>query len=60
MTMDEARTLVDDCENRQSRLTDWETTFISDMGDILDDDRPLSDGQLRKLEQIWERVTENG
>ncbi len=50
--------MVEDCEARESRLTDWERKFISSIGEQLENERPLSEKQVESLEQIWDRVTE--
>jgi len=45
--------MINDCINRQSKLSDWEVEFI----DTIMDRSTLSPKQLEKLESIWERVT---
>ncbi len=50
--------MVEDCEARESRLTDWERRFISSIGEQLENERPLSEKQVESLERIWDRVTE--
>lgn len=52
--------MVEDCESRESRLNDWEQGFIQSIREWIEDERPLTDTQLRKLENIWERATRNG
>lgn len=39
------------------KLNDWETKFISDMEDIMDVGRRLSQSQEEKLEQIYAAKT---
>lgn len=54
---DEALTLVEDCENRESKLTDWERTFIDSIKRQLEVGNSLTIAQDEKLNEIWERVT---
>jgi hypothetical protein len=49
--------MVTDCENRESKLTDWERTFIDSIRGQLERSRPLSEKQRETLDRIWERVT---
>ena len=51
---------VEDCEARESRLTEWEQGFIASIRDQLEAERPLSRAQTTKLDQIWEAATERG
>jgi hypothetical protein len=52
--------LLDDCENREERLTDWERGFIDSLRHQIDAGRFLSAKQIDKLDDIWERVTARG
>ena len=54
---DEHQTMVEDCENRESKLTDWERTFVDSLKDQLSRGRALSEKQSDRLDAIWERVT---
>lgn len=56
-THDEHLQMVDDCENRESKLTDWERSFVDSIKDQLGRSRALSDKQAETLDRIWERVT---
>ena len=60
--IDEYMTLVEDCEKRESRLTEWEQGFIDSIRNRLEKDepRPLSPKQIETLDEIWERATANG
>lgn len=49
--------MVTDCEDRESKLTDWERGFIDSMRSQIDASRTLSDEQAETLDRIWERVT---
>jgi hypothetical protein len=55
--------LIEDCEHRESRLTDWERTFIDDLRRSIElGNRPTKgpNGQAEKLDEIWERATAKG
>lgn len=54
---DEHQQMVTDCENRESKLTDWERSFIDSISRQLADGHRLSEKQAERLESIWERVT---
>jgi hypothetical protein len=54
---EEYQQIVEDCINRESKLTDWERGFISNINDTLDADDGLSATQAEILEGIWERIT---
>jgi hypothetical protein len=54
---DEHLTMIEDCENRESKLTDWERSFIDSIARQLADGRALSEKQRESLDTIWERVT---
>jgi hypothetical protein len=56
-THDEHQQMVKDCENRESKLTDWERGFIDSISKQLADGRRLSEKQAERLDEIWERVT---
>ena len=58
--VDEYLTLVDDCEKRESRLTEWEASFVASIRSKLEQEFPLSQKQIETLDKIWERVTANG
>lgn len=55
--MGEWLTMIEDCEKRESKLTEWEIGFIDSLRKRIDDDMALTDKQSSRLEQIWERVT---
>lgn len=56
----EHQQLIDDCQARESRLTDWERGFIDSIAGQLGNGRTLSQKQADTLDQIWERVTSTG
>jgi len=53
-------TLVEDCEAREARLTEWERGFVDSIRRQLEADRPLSKKQGETLDEIWERATARG
>lgn len=56
-TPDEIESMLDDLENRQSKLSDWETNFVDSLRSQLGHGRSLTDRQIETLEKIWNRVT---
>lgn len=57
MDMDEFRQMIDDCEVREERMTDWERGFIDSLSRR---EAPPTEKQLDTLNSIWDRVTERG
>ena len=57
---DEYQQMIKDCENRESKLSEWEENFIDSLYDWIADDKIPTSKQVEKLENIWERVTRNG
>lgn len=53
-------TLVEDCEERESRLTEWEIDFLDSIRHRLEKGQPLSTKQIETLDKIWERATARG
>ncbi len=53
-------TLLDDCEKREDRLTDWERTFVDSLRSQLEAGRRPSQKQIDALDSIWERATAKG
>lgn len=60
MDMSEALTLVEDCIRRESRLSDWERSFVDSISDQLARGRSLTAKQIETLEEVWERATAKG
>ena len=54
---DDISTMIEDCQNRESKLSDWEAQFIDNIDSQIRDDGSLSEKQQEKLEQIWEKIT---
>lgn len=57
---EEYRIMIRDCINRESRMNEWEQSFIQDLDEKLSEGWMLTEKQTEKLDQIWERVTKNG
>lgn len=55
--MDEWDTLIQDCENREQRLSDWERQFIDSVRRQIDAGHPLTAKQSDTLNDIWDKVT---
>lgn len=51
--MDEINDMIEDCINRESKLSDWEIKFI----DSIQDKSYLTQKQYDKLSDIWDRIT---
>ena len=52
--------MIEDCELRESRLSDWESNFIDSIGRQLADGLALTLNQSNTLDEIWERATAKG
>lgn len=57
---DEYLTLIEDCETREARLTDWERSFVDSLRKQIEGGKALSPKQINTLDTLWERVTANG
>jgi hypothetical protein len=57
---DEYLTLVDDCEARESRLSDWERGFVDSIRSRLENGVTLTPKQIETLDNIWTRATAKG
>lgn len=50
--------MIEDCEQRDSQLSDWERSFVASLGErIVERGMGLTTLQNEKLTQIWDRVT---
>ena len=49
--------MVADCVQRESKLSDWERSFIDSLENQLANGRALSEKQVARLDEIWEKVT---
>lgn len=57
---DEYTSMLDDCEKREERLTDWERGFVDSLQKQIENDRLPSKKQIETLENTWERITARG
>lgn len=57
---DDTAQLIEDCETREHRLTDWERGFIDSIKAQVIAGRRLSEKQSARLNDIWERATAKG
>lgn len=53
-------TLLEDCEKRESRLTDWERGFVDSLRRQIEEGRRPTRKQVETLDAIWERATARG
>lgn len=53
-------TLLDDCEAREERLTDWERGFVDSLRRQIEQGRRPSVKQIESLDKAWERATARG
>jgi hypothetical protein len=58
--MTEQLQLIDDCEARESRLTDWERSFMDSIRTQIEKGRALTEKQAERLQKIWDRATAKG
>lgn len=52
--------MIEDCEKRESRLSNWDANFIDSIGRQLAEGRSLTLNQSNTLDEIWERATARG
>jgi len=57
---DEYLKMIDDCEKRESRLSEWDCSFIQSIRSRLDKGGTLSSKQIDTIDKIWERATKFG
>ena len=49
--------MIEDCQERESKMTEWEQGFISSIEAWLGQGKNLSEKQHTTLDKIWEKVT---
>ena len=54
---DEYVTLLDDCEQREERLSEWERGFVDSLRRQIEQGRRPTPKQLEALDRAWERAT---
>lgn len=52
--------MIEDCETRSSRLTEWEAAFIDSLKKQLEKGHRPSTKQTDVLDSIWEKATKRG
>ena len=57
---DEYLTMLNDCENRQERLTEWECTFVDSMRSQISRGRRPTAKQIEILDRVWDKATQLG
>jgi ferritin-like metal-binding protein YciE len=57
---DEYLTLLDDCEQREDRLTDWQRGFVDSLRRQIEAGRRPTQKQIDALDEVWERATARG
>jgi hypothetical protein len=57
---DEYLTLLEDCEKRDERLSEWELQFVDSLRRQIEDGKRPTEKQVDKLQGIWEKATERG
>ncbi len=51
---------ITDCENRESRLSDWERGFVDSLRSQIEKERVPTSKQIERLDIIWNRATARG
>lgn len=49
--------MIEDCMERESKLSDWERSFLDSIEMQMSKGKSLSPKQIETLDAIWERVT---
>lgn len=57
---DEYITLLDDCEKREQRLSDWERSFVDSLRRQIEQGKRPSAKQIEVLDEVWESATKRG
>ena len=52
--------MIDDCEDRESRLTEWERGFVDSIRAQIERGKLLTAKQIETIDEIWERATARG
>ena len=52
--------MIDDCEQRESRLTEWDANFIDSIKHQIERGKALTPKQTETIDDIWERATAKG
>lgn len=57
---EEYEQLIEDCENRDHRLSPWAREFLESIKARIKRWDPLTPGQVDKLNEVWEEATSRG
>ena len=55
--IEETMSMIEDCLKRDAKMSTWECEFIESIKEQLTDRGRLSEKQLDRLDEIWEKVT---
>lgn len=55
--MDDAVEMIQDCQNWQMKMNEWESNFIASIDEQFGKRGFLTPAQMDKLENIWQKVT---
>lgn len=50
-------TQINDCERRESRLTDWERQFVDSLKRQIEGGHRPTPKQIETLDNVWEKAT---
>jgi hypothetical protein len=56
-TTEENQQMLEDCFNREDKLTDWERGYIDTTQNYMDRKGRITEPQEEILERIWNRIT---
>lgn len=56
---DEYLTMLEDCERRSAKLTDWECQFVDSLQRQIAQGRRPTEKQISTLDNVWEKATRN-
>ena len=54
------RTMIEDCRKRDRYLSAWEADFLDSIEERLDGKRQLTEKQMARMDEIWEKCTAKG
>jgi len=60
LSNDEQMSMLEDCQARESRLSDWEQSFIDSLLIFLGRGNALTAKQQETLQSIWDKATKEG
>lgn len=56
---DEYITMLEDCERRSHKLSDWECSFVDSLQRQIAQGRRPTEKQISTLDNVWEKATRN-